>query len=141
MAKNKTKATDSNVADFLDKIENEIKRNDSFELIGIFKSITGEQPKMWGSSIIGFGSYHYKYQSGHEGDAPLAAFSPRKEFLVIYFASQFEHREALLSKLGKHKNSKACVYAKKLDDLNLTVLEQMIKNSIHYTTQLYPDRS
>lgn len=136
MAKNKTTQTDSNVTEFVGKVENEVKRNDSFKLIDIFKSITGFEPKMWGPSIIGFGSYHYKYESGHEGDAPLAGFSPRKDSLVLYFATKFEEREELLEQLGKHKSSKACVYAKKLDDIDIEVLEKMIRNSINSITQL-----
>lgn len=134
MAKNKTIQTDSNVAEFIGNVENEVKRNDSFKLIEIFKSITGFEPKMWGSSIIGFGSYHYKYASGHEGDAPLAGFSPRKDSLVLYFATEFEERESLLAQLGKHKSSKVCVYVKKLDDVDTEVLKKMIRNSINSIT-------
>src|SRR6187455_1590008 len=141
MAKNKTTQTDNSVSEFINSVENEVKRNDSFKLIEIFKSITGHDPKMWGPSIIGFGSYHYKYESGHEGDMPLAGFSPRKDSLVLYFATEFEKREELLSQLGKHKSSKACVYAKKLDDIDIAVLEKMIKNSMRYTRKLYPSKS
>ena len=137
MAKNKTIQTDASVEDFVSKVENEMRRSDSLRLIAIFKSITGFEPKMWGPTIIGFGTYHYKYASGHEGDAPLAGFSPRKDSLVIYFASDFKGKENLLSKLGKHKSSKACVYAKKLDDLDIAVLEKMTKNSIAHITSLY----
>ena len=103
-----------------------------------FKNLTGDEPKMWGSSIIGFGSYHYKYASGHEGDAPLAGFSPRKDALVVYIANEFKDREELLSKLGKHKSSKACVYIKKLSDVDLAVLEKLIVNSTDYIKKLYP---
>jgi|SRR5688572_16755832 len=138
MAKNKTTETDVNVTEFVNKVENEGRRNDSFKLIEIFRSITGFDPRMWGPTIIGFGNYHYKYASGHEGDAPLAGFSPRKDSLVLYFATEFEKREELLSQLGKHKSSKACVYAKKLEDLDIAVLKIMIKNSMDYTTKLYP---
>ena len=141
MAKNKTTYTDHSVTEFVNNVENEIKRKDSFRLIEILKSITGHEPKMWGPSIIGFGSYHYKYASGHEGDAPLAGFSPRKDSLVLYFATEFEKREELLSQLGKHKSSKACVYAKKLDDIDIAVLKKMIKNSMRYTSKLYPSKS
>jgi hypothetical protein len=141
MAKNKTTETNKSVIDFLDKIENEVRRDDSFELIEMFKSITGFEPKMWGPTIIGFGSYHYKYESGHEGDAPLAAFSPRKDSLVLYFASEYERREALLSQLGKHKSSKACVYVKKLSDINIKILETMVLNSMTHALKLYPPKS
>lgn len=136
MAKNKTTETDSSVTEFVNKIEIEVKRSDSFKLIEIFKSITGFEPKMWGPTIIGFGSYHYKYASGHEGDAPLAGFSPRKDSLVIYFAVEYENREALLSKLGKHKSSKSCVYVKKLSDIDIKVLEMMTINSMAYVRKL-----
>ena len=141
MAKNKTTETNKSVIEFLNKIENEVRRDDSFELIEMFKSITGFEPKMWGPTIIGFGSYHYKYESGHEGDAPLAGFSPRKASLVLYFASEYENREVLLSQLGKHKSSKACVYVKKLSDIDLKILETMIVNSMTYTMKLYPSKS
>lgn len=141
MAKNKTTQTDNSVTKFINNVENEVKRDDSFKLIEIFKSITGHDPKMWGPSIIGFGSYHYKYESGHEGDAPLAGFSPRKDSLVLYFSPEFENREELSLQLGKHKSSKACVYVKKLDDINIPILKKMIKNSMDYTTKLYPSKS
>jgi len=141
MAKTKTTYTNSSVREFVNKVENEVKRNDSFKLIEIFKSITGFEPKMWGPTMIGFGNYHYKYESGHEGDAPLAGFSPRKDSLVLYFASEYENREVLLSQLGKHKSSKACVYVKKLSDIDVKVLEKMIANSMTYITKLYPSKS
>jgi hypothetical protein len=141
MAKNKTTETNSSVTEFVNKVENEVKRNDSFKLIEIFKSITGFEPKMWGPTIIGFGYYHYKYESGHEGDAPLAGFSPRKDSLVVYIATEFENREVLLSQLGKHKSSKSCVYVKKLSDIDLKILETMIVNSMTYTMKLYPSKS
>jgi hypothetical protein len=138
MAKNKTTETNSSVTEFVNNVENEVKRDDSFKLIEIFKSLSGFEPKMWGPTIIGFGSYHYKYESGREGDAPLTGFSPRKDALVLYFASEFENRELLLSKLGKHKSSKGCVYVKKLSDIDLKTLETMIVNSIDYMVKLYP---
>ena len=141
MAKNKTTETDVNVTEFINNVENEVRRKDSFSLVKIFKSITGYEPKMWGPSMIGFGRYHYKYASGHEGDAPLAAFSPRKDSLVLYMATEFEKREELLSQLGKHKSSKSCVYAKKLDDIDIAVLEKIIKNSMSYITKLYPSKA
>ncbi|HEY5916377.1 MAG TPA: DUF1801 domain-containing protein [Chryseolinea sp.] len=140
MAKNKTAETNSSVTEFILKVENEGKRDDSFQLIEILKSVTGFEPKMWGPTIIGFGSYHYKYESGHEGDAPLAAFSPRKDSLVLYFATEFEDREVLLSQLGKHKSSKSCVYVKKLSDIDLKILETMTVNSMSYVTKLYPSK-
>lgn len=130
MAKTKTTYTGKSVTEFVNKVENQVRRNDSFKLIEIFKSITGHEPKMWGPSIIGFGNYHYKYASGHEGDAPLAGFSPRKDALVIYVAADFEKREELFAQLGKHTHTKCCVYAKKLDDVDVDVLKKIIKNSM-----------
>jgi uncharacterized protein DUF1801 len=138
MAKNKTTETNASVTAFLDTVDNDIKRNDSSKLIQIFKSITGSEPKMWGPSIIGFGSYHYKYASGHEGDAPLAAFSPRKDSLVLYLGCEEENHKELLSQLGKHKSSKACVYVKKLSDIDENILQKLIVNSIAAVTKLYP---
>ena len=130
MAKNKTAETEKSVAEFLDSVSSDKKRADSFALIDLFKSITGYEPKMWGPSIIGFGSYHYRYDSGHEGDAPMAGFSPRKDAITLYVATEFEDRELLLSQLGKHKSSKSCVYVKKLEDIDLSILSQMIINSM-----------
>ncbi|MES2544211.1 MAG: DUF1801 domain-containing protein [Bacteroidota bacterium] len=138
MAKTKTTQTNNSVTDFLDKVENDLRREDGFKLLDFFKNLTGDEPKMWGPSIIGFGSYHYKYASGHEGDAPLAGFSPRKDSLVVYIANEFKDREELLSHLGKHKSSKACVYIKKLSDVDLAVLEKLIVNSTDYIRELYP---
>ncbi len=138
MAKNKTAETKNSVTKFVNKVENEVKRNDAFKLIEIFKSVTGFEPKMWGPSIIGFGSYHYKYASGHEGDSPLAGFSPRKDSLVLYMATEFEKREELLSKLGKHTSSKSCIYAKKLVDIDIAILKKIIKNSMDHALKLYP---
>ncbi|HMG90130.1 MAG TPA: DUF1801 domain-containing protein [Chryseolinea sp.] len=140
MAKNKTTQTDNSVTKFIDKVENEVKRDDSFKLIEICKSITGHEPKMWGPSIIGFGSYHYIYASGREGDAPLAGFSPRRDSLVVYIATEFEKRKELLSQLGKHTSSKSCVYVKKLDDISIPILKEMIKNSMDYATKLFPTK-
>ncbi|HTE30822.1 MAG TPA: DUF1801 domain-containing protein [Chryseolinea sp.] len=140
-AKNKTTQTDHSVTDFINSVENEVKRNDSFKLIEIFKSTTGHDPKMWGPSIVGFGSYHYKYESGREGDAPFAGFSPRKDSLVLYFSPEFENREELSRQLGKHKSSKSCVYVKKLNDINIPTLKKMIKSSMDYTGELYPSKS
>lgn len=138
MAQNKTTETNISVTEFVNKVESGVKRDDSFKLIEIFKSISGFEPKMWGPTIIGFGSYHYKYESGHGGDAPLTGFSPRKDSLVFYLSSEFENRELLLSKLGKHKSSKGCVYVKKLSDIDIETLKIIITNSMNYISKLYP---
>ena len=138
MARNKTTETTADVFDFINRVENAQRRKDSLELIEIYRNITGSEPKMWGPSIIGFGTYHYKYKSGHEGDAPLAGFAPRKDSLVLYMATKFEDREQLLSKLGKHKSSKSCIYAKKLQELDLPTLRLIIRKSMQEVQKLYP---
>ncbi|WET01952.1 DUF1801 domain-containing protein [Flavobacterium sp. YJ01] len=140
MAKNKTTETESSVIDFINAVEDDKKKNDAFELLKIFQETTGFEPKMWGPSIIGFGSYHYKYDSGHEGNAPLAGFSPRKAATTVYFSLPEENREELLSKLGKHTSSKACIYIKKLTDIDIEILKKIILLSIEYTQNLYPSK-
>ncbi|HEY1193767.1 DUF1801 domain-containing protein [Flavobacterium sp.] len=140
MAKNKTTETQNSVTDFINAVENEAKRNDAFELLKIIQETTGFEPKMWGPSIIGFGSYHYKYESGHEGDAPLAGFSPRKTAMTVYFYLPEENREELLSQLGKHTSSKACIYIKKLTDIDIEILKKIILLSVEYTQKLYPSK-
>ena len=139
MAKNKTTETLIDVTEFVNALKDEVKRKDSFTLIEIIKKQTGVEPKMWGSSIVGLGSYHYKYESGHEGDSPLVCFSPRASALTLYLSGHFENRDALLEKLGKHKTGKGCIYIKKLDDVNIDILQEMITNHIHHIEKQYPD--
>jgi hypothetical protein len=129
MAKNKTAQTKKSVADFISDIDDESKRDDCARLISICQSITGHEPYMWGSSIIGFGNYHYKYPSGHEGDMPLAAFAPRKSALVVYALDAAANPKSL-EKLGKYKASKGCIYIKKLDDVDPKVLRKLIAASV-----------
>ena len=139
MAKNKTTETESSVADFINTfVDNEVKRNDAFELIEIMNQATGFEPKMWGPSIIGFGSYHYKYASGHEGDAPLVGFSPRKTAISLYIYFSTENKEGLLSKFGKHKAAKGCIYINKLADIDIEILKIMIAASVKELQKLYP---
>jgi len=139
MAKNKTTETESSVTDFINNfVDNEAKRNDAFELIQIMNKVTGFEPKMWGPSIIGFGSYHYKYASGHEGDAPLVGFSPRKDAFSFYACLTDENKEELLLNFGKHKVAKACVYFKKLADIDPEILKKMISLSVKNLNKLYP---
>lgn len=139
MAKNKTTETKTRVSDFINTfVEDDTKRNDAFELAKIMQQVTGFEPKIWGPSIIGFGSYHYKYASGHEGDAPLAGFSPRKAAISLYVYLSEENREELLSKLGKHKAAKGCIYVKKLSDIDVEVLKKMVLVSVEYLQKLYP---
>ncbi|HWA33115.1 MAG TPA: DUF1801 domain-containing protein [Cyclobacteriaceae bacterium] len=137
MAKNKTNATDASVAAFIDKIDDEQKRDDAYQIIRIMQEASGFDPVMWGPSIIGFGTHHYKYASGHEGDMPVAGFSPRKSALVLY-VHMGEKREELLRKFGKHKPSKGCVYFKRLADVDLDVLKKMVALSIKEVKKSYP---
>ncbi|CAG4994465.1 hypothetical protein DYBT9275_01398 [Dyadobacter sp. CECT 9275] len=139
MAQNKTTETPESVTDFLSSITDEAKRNDSFRLMEIMKSATGYEASMWGTAIVGFGRYHYKYATGHEGDAPLVGFSPRKDAMSLYLASDFPGKEELLEKLGKHKAGKGCIYIKKLTDIDLNILNQMITASANQMKQLYPN--
>lgn len=132
-AKNKTTETEVNVNDFINAfVDNEQKKQDSFRLIELMREWSGFEPKMWGSTIIGFGQYHYKYASGHEGDAPLIGFSPRKAEFSLYITAPGTDNEKLLDELGKYKMGKACIYFKKLSDLDLDVLEKLSKASIRY---------
>ena len=139
MAKNKTQETEYAVIDFLNSIEGEQKRKDSLELIRIFKEVSGFEPKMWGPSIIGFGSYHFKYESGREDEAPLVGFSPRKAAISLYFSSDIEGQQAiLLSQLGKFKNGKSCIYIKKLADVKEDILKALTQESIDFIQKKYP---
>ena len=135
--KPKTTETSASVSDFVKKIPDGQRRKDATSIIKIMKEQSGFEPKMWGPAIVGFGSYHYKYESGHEGDAPLVGFSPRKSEFAIYLTSQFDKREELLKQFGKHKVAKACVYFKKLEDVNVDVFKKMIANSIKYYKAKY----
>ena len=133
MPQNKTKETDVSVADFIHSfVDSEKKKADSFKLIELMSDWSGFPPKMWGPTIIGFGSYHYKYASGHEGDSPLIGFSPRKAEFSLYVFSPVDEQIGILEQLGKFKKSKACIYIKKLDDINIDVLEKLCKSSISY---------
>ena len=138
MAKNKTVETESSVPAYLDRIVDEIKRNDCTEIIRMVTKLTKLKPKMWGTGIVGFGSYHYKYESGREGDAPLVGFSPRKDAIVLYLSANFDKREELLEQFGKHKTGKGCIYIKKLEDVKESVLKKMIAASMKHKNKLYP---
>lgn len=142
MAKpNKTQATTASVDAFIDKQPKEEVRDDCRALMMLMHELTGEEPYLYGPSIIGFGSYHYKYASGHEGDAPLVAFSPRKPELVIYaMGGIFEQEPELLKKLGRHKATKGCLYVKRLDDIDMGVLKTLLKKSIALTRKAYPQK-
>ena len=138
MADNKTKPTKVSVAAFIDVLTDQTSRADAKALVKLMQSATGEKAKMWGPSIIGFGSYHYTYESGREGDAPLIGFSPRKAATVLYGATGCGDSEALLTKLGKHTTGKGCLYIKKLADVDYKVLEDMVVKSVAAKRARYP---
>jgi len=125
MAANRTQPTELSVAAFIDQLPDAPQRADAKALVKLLQSATGEKPKMWGPAIIGFGAYHYKYESGREGDMPLVAFSPRKAAAVLYNLTGFPGADALLAKLGKHSTGKACLNIKKLSDVDLAVLKEL----------------
>ena len=138
MAKNKTTETEVGIVDFIHSyVDNDQKKADSFRLIELLREWSGFEPKMWGPTIIGFGSYHYKYASGHEGDAPLIGFSPRKAEFSLYIFYPTEDNRYLLDDLGKFKMGKACIYAKKLSDLNISTLEKLCKTTIASINEQY----
>ena len=138
MAENKTKPTVQKVSEFIAGIEDKQKRADCRELMKLMSGITGNRAKMWGSSIVGYGKYHYKYESGREGDFFLTGFSPRKQALAIYIVSGFDINPGLMEKLGKYKIGKSCLYVKKLDDLDREVLAQLVEESVAYIRKKYP---
>lgn len=137
MAKVKTQFTEDDVLSFVDQVDSEQKRIDSLRLIELMEEATGEKAKMFGPSIIGFGKYHYKYATGHEGVAPLLGFSPRKAAISLYTYTGSPKHEYLLEGLGKYKIGKACIYIKKLSDINEDVLKRMMKESIDFISTLY----
>ncbi len=136
MADNKTKATQLSVAAYIDALTDDGKRADAKALIKLMQKATGEKPKMWGPSIIGFGSYHYQYESGREGDMPVVGFSPRKAATVLYGLRAAADSEALIEKLGKHTTGKGCVYVKKLADVDQKVLQALVVKSVAAKTSV-----
>ena len=128
----KTKPNDASAEAFLNSVEDEKKRQDSFAILEMMQEVTGMEPQMWGSSIVGFGSYHYKYASGREGDWFQVGFSPRKQNLTLYIMSGFDAYDDLLSKLGKHKTGKSCLYIKRLEDVDLDTLRELVTLSVAY---------
>ena len=137
MAENKTKQTKANVAAYIGALD-ETKRTDVKALVKLMQTATGEKPKMWGPSIIGFGSYHYTYDSGREGDMPLVGFSPRKAATVLYIQTGVDDFKALLARLGKHTTGGVCLYIKKLADVDQTVLREIVVKSYAATRARYP---
>ena len=129
-AEAKTKPTKASVTQFLNKIPDAGRREDCFAVAKMMEEITGSKPQMWGPSIVGFGTYHYKYASGHVGDWPVAAFSPRKQDLTIYLMLGFQKRGELMSQLGKHRTGKSCLYIKRLSDIHVPTLKKLIRVSV-----------
>ncbi len=134
----KTKENNQSVLEFIENVESPKKREDAYRLLDIFSDVTGYKAKMWGPSMIGFGKYHYKYASGHEGDAPLVGFSPRKAKISLYFAPGESKRDELLKRFGKHTTGKACVYINKVADIDEEVLKELIAASVEFLRELYP---
>lgn len=130
MATLKTQKNDASVYNFLNNVHDEKKREDSFALLKLMEEITGEEPAMWGTSIVGFGSYHYKYASGREGEWFLTGFSPRKNNLTLYIMSGFENYNTLLADLGKHKTGKSCLYINRLQDVDVPTLRELVRQSV-----------
>jgi|AntRauTorcE11897_2_1112592.scaffolds.fasta_scaffold13748_2 hypothetical protein len=129
MAQNKTQKTEQSVEGFLNSIDHETRKKDGFELLKMMSDITGEPAKMWGTSIIGFGDYHYKYESGREGDFFIVGFSPRKQSMSLYLMTGFDGYQEMLSKIGKHKTGKSCLYINKLEDIDREALRDLINTS------------
>lgn len=140
--KNKTTYTDQDVTAFIHSfVDSEQKKADSFRLIELLKQWSGCDPKMWGPSIIGFGNYHYQYASGHQGDAPVLAFAPRRTALTLYIYSDTERSRGLLDRLGKFKKTKGCIYVKKLTDIDLDVLKELCLDSMQFIEKKYVSRN
>ncbi len=141
MAELKTKDTNASVEKFLNKIPDETRREDCFKIAKMMEEITGHEPKMWGPSIIGFGSFHYKYASGREGDWPIAAFSPRKQDLTVYILPGLASYGDLMQQLGKYRSAKSCLYIKRLSDVHVPTLKKLIRESIKTMKQIVKERS
>jgi len=139
MAENKTQPTDQSVIKFLTAVKPEQKRQDAFALLEMMERLSGYQAKMWGDSIIGFGQYHYKYDSGREGDFMRIGFSPRKANISLYIIAGVEKHQDLLDQLGKHKTGKSCLYINHLRDIKLSVLEDIISKALETMAEKYPD--
>ncbi len=137
MTELKTKKNDSNIVDFLNRVDNEERRKDCFQLLELFEQLTNETPKMWGASIVGFGSYHYKYDSGREGDWFLTGFSPRKQNLTIYITAGFSEYDDIMQSLGKYKTGSSCLYVKKLSDIDIDKLKILVVKSVAFMKKRY----
>lgn len=133
----KTRSTGKSVKQFLNAVTDKQRRADCYTVLNCMKEITGEEPTLWGDSIVGFGRYHYTYESGREGDWFLTGFSPRKQNLTLYIMAGFDDYDDLMNKLGKYKTGKSCLYVKKLQDIGLPILKQLIKQSVVHTSKTY----
>ena len=138
MTKNKTTETEASVAGFVAGIKEAKRRKDFLAIMELISAATGYEPKMWGLAIVGFGSYHYKYDSGREGDAPLTGIASRTNAITLYLSSNFDGRQELLEKFGKHKTGKGCVYIQKMEHIDTTILIKMVKKSVAHVKSLYP---
>jgi hypothetical protein len=141
MSGNKTVPTNASVTAFLMEVEDEVKRKDGFTLMDLMQGITGETPVMWGSAIVGFGSYHYRYNSGREGDMLLVGFSPRKGKLALYLGADLFQNKPLYEKLGKYSSGKSCLYISRLEDVNMEILGRIISNSYDHLYKNYHPKS
>lgn len=140
MAELKTKKNNASVNEFLDSVSDPLQRQDSYTILKMMEEITGEQPVMWGDSLVGFGNIRYQYSTGRGGDWMLTGFSPRKQNLTLYLMSGFDQVEDLLSRLGKYKTGKGCLYIKRLSEVDLNVLQELIAQSIQNLRAIYPDQ-
>lgn len=137
MAELKTRPTKASVEKFLNQVSDETRREDCFRIVKMMEEITGEKPQMWGPSIVGFGSYHYRYPSGQEADWPITAFSPRKQDLTLYVRPGFDEQTELMTQLGKHRTGKSCLYIKKLSDVHMPTLKKIIRDSVKRTRKAH----
>ncbi len=138
MAQNKTQRNDGDVMAYLESVANKRRREDSLVVLKMMEEVTGEPAEMWGTSIVGFGSYHYKYESGREGDFMLAGFAPRKQALTLYIMGGHDRHEELYAKLGKHRTGSSCLYINKLDDVDLDVLREIVSESVAHMRRTHP---
>jgi hypothetical protein len=137
----KTQRNSASVKGFLDAVPDERRRKDARAVSALMEEVTGEKPAMWGDAMVGFGSYHYKYDSGQEGDWPLVAFAPRKDSLTLYIMPGFEEYGGLLEKLGKHKTGRSCLYIKSLDDVHLPTLKTLVRQSVKHMEKIVKERA
>ena len=137
----KTQKNKTSVKEFLDKVPDERRKKDARAVSALMEEVTGEKPAMWGASMVGFGSYHYKYDSGQEGDWPMVAFSPRKDSLTLYIMPGFAEYTELLERLGKHKTGRSCLYIKSLDDVHLPTLKALVRQSVKHMQRIVKEKT